>query len=727
MENTPYFSVIVPVYNVERYVKICLQSILAQTFQDFELIIIDDESPDNSYDVCHELIKDNKKVRIIRHEKNQGLGGARNTGIKNALGKYIFFVDSDDLILPDALQKLYNVSKKFDADIIRTLLRYEVFQDDDKPINTRNMRLVEEKKPEGFLKDDLVYRLVNFCIKDRIQYMAWLALYKREFLLKNNLLFPSCIYEDQPFSFRALCIAKRYLMIHEPLNVFRYREGSIQHSKNLKNFSKAVESMRITAELVSNTLSEFPEFQGKQTLMYQCLASMFEPIMAAQILPLYDGTVSFEELDNTTDKALSPIFGNNTVLAKFWINGFSSMWRQANILSIQNQHMQKELNFLAQSRNNFFVDTVKLLRNCAISSNKIVFVNFNGRGYGCNPKYIAQEILRQNLNYDLVWLVNNMNETMPEKIRKVQFNSAGAVYELSTAKVIISNTKLQLPFIKKQGQFFIMTWHGDYWVKYVEKDTEDQLSKEYVINSKQNSAITDLIPSSSKLQTEEIRRAYWYNGEIIECGLPRNDIFFKSSEELINNLKRRLNIPVENKILLYAPTFRNDIPTSVNAYKFNQGKILEVIRKKFKGEWSLLLRFHPNVSGAGFAQNLYRLSSNVIDVTNYPDPQEIILISDVLISDYSSVIYNFMISRKPAFIFAKDAKTYPKERRIKPLFYELPFDINETEDELFDCIENFDMTKFNARVDKFLSRINSYDDGHASERIVTVIKNVVNV
>ncbi|MBQ6975180.1 MAG: glycosyltransferase family 2 protein, partial [Selenomonadaceae bacterium] len=97
--KTPLISAVVPIYNVERYIKVCIDSILAQTFQDFEIIIVDDASPDNSYNICQKLYGGNEKVRIVRHEKNQGLEPARNTGIEYARGKYIFFVDSDDFIL----------------------------------------------------------------------------------------------------------------------------------------------------------------------------------------------------------------------------------------------------------------------------------------------------------------------------------------------------------------------------------------------------------------------------------------------------------------------------------------------------------------------------------------------------------------------------------------------------------------------------------------------------
>ena len=111
MNNSPYFSIIVPMYNAEKYIRICVNSILMQTFQDFELIIVDDCSTDNSYNICRELYGNNEKIHLFRHEKNQGPGIARNLGMENSRGEYIFFIDSDDAIIPNALEKLHKATQ----------------------------------------------------------------------------------------------------------------------------------------------------------------------------------------------------------------------------------------------------------------------------------------------------------------------------------------------------------------------------------------------------------------------------------------------------------------------------------------------------------------------------------------------------------------------------------------------------------------------------------------
>ena len=222
-----------------------------------------------------------------------------------------------------------------------------------------------------------------------------------------------------------------------------------------------------------------------------------------------------------------------------------------------------------------------------------------------------------------------------------------------------------------------------------------------------------------------MRESFWYNGEILKCGLPRNDIFFNRTEEFIAGIRKKLNVPPDNKIIMYAPTFRDNPAILADVYKFNAAKLTETLKKKFGGKWTLLIRLHPNVAWVNLSNNIFGNAENIINVTKYPDMQELLVVSDVLISDYSSSIYDFMILHKPVFIFAKDFDSYPKERGFKQLYFDLPYKINRTEDELLDCIKNFDAKKLEPAIKKFLDVIIPFDTGHASEEVVKRIKSVI--
>lgn len=350
---------------------------------------------------------------------------------------------------------------------------------------------------------------------------------------------------------------------------------------------------------------------------------------------------------------------------------------------------------------------------------KVVFVNFAGRGFGDNPKYIAKEILHQSLPYDLVWLTYNMNNQFPKGIRKVRFYSLKSRYELATARIIISNTKGRLPYRKKRSQYYIQTWHGGFGVKFIEKDIEQYLPAKYIQDSKYDSSITDLILSGSEFQTDVIQKSFWYEGEIFKKGVPRNDIFYNCTSEKVSRLKSEYGFDTNCKIATYAPTFRDD--KRIDAYQLDVIRLLEVLRNKTNCQWKLIVRLHPIISESN---ELFDYSCDVINGSTFDDAQEVLLISDLLITDFSSMMMDFSIMKRPVFLFITDLDEYVnKSRGIRPLFYKLPFTLSQSNEELCQAISSFKDDAYQKSLSMFMDQYyQSYDDGHASEYVVERIK-----
>lgn len=346
---------------------------------------------------------------------------------------------------------------------------------------------------------------------------------------------------------------------------------------------------------------------------------------------------------------------------------------------------------------------------------KIVFANFNGRGYGCNPKYIAQEIIAQNLPYELVWLVSENDKSMPDRIRQVKITSEDSFRELATAKVIINNVKGDLNFKKRKDQYYIQTWHAGYSFKYLERDAADKLSKEYLLGSRYNSIDTDLFLSNSIIQSEEYRRAFWCKCEILEAGLPRNDLFFKSDFECKKKVRELLNIEDGSHVVLYAPTFRtcND---DVKVYGLDFKRVLNSLQNRFGGNWLLLVRLHPNI-----VQDSIKLEA-AIDVSNYPDMQELLLISDVLVTDYSTSMFDMTEMNKKVFLFSNDIEEYQSLRGLKRSYFELPIPISKNNDELEKNINSFDADLYEEVLIDINKIYATYDSGNAAFAVVDKIK-----
>lgn len=355
-----------------------------------------------------------------------------------------------------------------------------------------------------------------------------------------------------------------------------------------------------------------------------------------------------------------------------------------------------------------------------IKNNKIVVCNYYGRGFSDNAKYIAIEAIDRKLNYDIVWLVKNLNNNeFPDKIRLVKYKSFKAIYELSTAKVWIDNSRKNYYTIKRKEQIYIQTWHGGIALKKIEKDAEDALLNRYVNFAKKDSRNADLFISNSRFSTNMYKRAFWYDGEILESGVPRNDLLFNNVDDTKHKVKLFFNLGNNKKIIMYAPTFRKD--NNLEVYKFDYEKCIEKFNKKFSEDYVMLIRLHPNVFIK--STQLEFNSYNVFNASFYPDMQELLVAADILITDYSSSMFDFMLTKKPCFIYASDIKDYCDDRGFYFELDKLPFIVSKSMDEMVKNIDMFDSDVYFKELDKFLKEQGCIDNGTASKQVVDWIEN----
>lgn len=360
---------------------------------------------------------------------------------------------------------------------------------------------------------------------------------------------------------------------------------------------------------------------------------------------------------------------------------------------------------------------VSLLRFLPIKRDKIVFCNFSGRGYGDNPKYIAEEIHKRKLNVDMVWLCADAKTAFPEYVRPVKMWSLQHYFELATAHSIISNVRIDLGVEKRKGQTYLQTWHAPFSPKKLEGEAVETLKKEYLISAKHDGAITDGIISNSHLLDEQYKRAFWLNknAEILKIGLPRNDFLINNANNkaLITTIKEKINIPSEAYVVLYAPTFRDDYTT--NGYKLDFENVRKVFEIRFGKPCWMLIRLHPN---ARKQVNEIIFTSEIIDMTSYPDIQELSIVSDAVISDYSSSVFDFSTMGKPAFICALDLQHYMETRGLLDEFFRFPFPFSESNEKLIEQICYFDENKYRVNLKNYFTKNPIYDKGDAAIKAV---------
>lgn len=358
-----------------------------------------------------------------------------------------------------------------------------------------------------------------------------------------------------------------------------------------------------------------------------------------------------------------------------------------------------------------------------IKNNKVVITSYFGKGYGDNAKYIAEELLKEE-KFDIVWLLGDLSDELPNAIRKVKYDSFAAIYELATAKIWIDNCRKPIYARKRFNQYYIQTWHGDIGNKRVENDANDSLYNSYIKMAKRDSKMADLFVSGNQWMTEKYRTSFWYEGEVAKCGYPRRDILYSDTEK-IWFFKKKLGVSEDSKICLYAPTFRkaNNGIIDLSVYDVDWDSVLNALKQRFGGEWTILIRLHPNISQ--YSKQL-SIPNKAMNVTDYPDMQELMAVSDICITDYSSSVYDFAVTKKPGFIFAKDLSDYLKDRGTYFDFSDTPFVVAETNEALIEAISNFDFVEYEEKHEHFYRDIlGMYSEGNASEYICGVIKGIV--
>lgn len=352
-----------------------------------------------------------------------------------------------------------------------------------------------------------------------------------------------------------------------------------------------------------------------------------------------------------------------------------------------------------------------------IKKKKILVSSYYGRGYGDNLKYIVEEFLSRNIKkLQIVWVVKNKEEarSLPLGVKSCLVYSMKYYYHLSTSKIWIDNCRKAF-YYKKKNQYYVQTWHG-FALKRIEKDVEHNLSSVYVERAKKDSKAIDVIISCSAFMERIYKNSFWYNGEVVNLGAPRNDIIINKDANIIKKVKLYYSIKEKQKIVLYAPTFRKE--QSLSVYSLDFDKLLDCCNRKFGGDFIVLVRLHPNI--ATLASNI-QYGQKIKNATFYPDMQELLLATDVLISDYSSLMFDYALSLKPVFMFATDIDIYKNDRDFYFNLCDLPFNVSVNNEELEHNIMSFNIENYKLNLMNFYEDVGMIIDGQASKKVVDLI------
>lgn len=386
-----------------------------------------------------------------------------------------------------------------------------------------------------------------------------------------------------------------------------------------------------------------------------------------------------------------------------------------------------------------------LLKLIPVKKNRIVFTSYDGH-YSDSPKCICEKIKDLNKSLELIWIVDKKyKDQLPDYVKVAEYGSFIGKYYYASANIIIDNVyggkeiylcendkksirkyKILRFLNTKKKQCIYTTWHGI----PIKKMGRDQIGNKIYDFECPNTVMI----LGSKYEFEVMKRLTFNKIDMKLIGSPRDDILYVNDEKYINEKKKKLGLEINKKIILFAPTFRTEAGSfnkNIERSGLNQlneidiENFLKVLRRKFGGEWSLVCRFHYHVANMIDWEKLKeKYGDRIINGNQFDDMEEYLSCADILLTDISSCIFDFAITKKPILCFFPDVEYYINEERgLYIPIEEFPFEISKTFSELLLNIEAFEFKDYEMRMKKFNKKYGYIDIKDSTIKVAKYILN----
>jgi CDP-glycerol glycerophosphotransferase len=350
----------------------------------------------------------------------------------------------------------------------------------------------------------------------------------------------------------------------------------------------------------------------------------------------------------------------------------------------------------------------------------VLYDSFNGKQYSDAPRAVHEELCARGVEVGHLWVNRDGQAPIPPGTRTVEPNSRDWFEALATSRYLVANTHLPAWIRRRAGQEVAQTWHGIGFKRVAfDMDGIRFANPGYLEKLEQEAPNWSFLVSPSTFCTEIMRRAFRYHGEICEIGSPRNDVLFTGDRAAITDRVRRvLGVAPDRKLLLYAPTWRDNEFYGPGRYKFDLRLDVSQVPPALQQEYALLVRRHPNTVDDLLGQD----SAFVFDVANYPDVRDLLVAADVLVTDYSTISLDFLNTGRPVLYYTYDLASYRDS--LRGFYFDLegegPGPVLQTTGELVDALRDLDAVQHEYR-DRYANFREIYchaEDGHATDRLI---------
>lgn len=708
MSPLPRFSVIVPAYKVQAYLRECLDSVLFQSFTDLELIVVDDASPDACGEIAEEAaVRDPRVRRPVRLRENAGPGAARNRGMELARGDYLLFLDADDTLTPGALQAIADrIKETGEPDVlVHDFARVSWTGESGRDEHARHLT---EQGPAPFRLDDRP-GLLN------VTPVVWNKTYKREFVEDHDFRFPPGIYEDTPWTYPVLLAAETVTTLDRVCVHHRVRRhGALRGTTTRGHFDVFEQYDRAFAYI-----DERPELAHWRPLLFRRMVEHLTSVYSRRHrLPRearaeFLRTVRAHCLRYRTPGA--PVRARarlrQTLLRLGSHRTYRALWAAVRLGRGAGRLVR---GLAGRVRAGTLRVHYRVQRLLPLRADRAVFSAYGGRGYVCGPAALENAFRTYAPGIRTFWVAHpEHHHTLPVATRRVPPGSFAYWTALARAKYLVNNVDFDRRLVKRRGQVLLQTQHGTP-LKRMGLDLRDRpaaaRSTDFTTVLR-GSDQWDYVLSANRHSTLVWERVYPSAYTTLAYGSPRNDVFLKATSPDVARVRENLGIPEGAVAILYAPTYRD--------YRHTQRAHLDLERvlRKLGPRFVVLARAHH-----AYEAPLTDLShGRLLDVTGHPSVEDLCLASDALITDYSSLMFDYANLDRPIVIHTEDWDAYEAARGT---YFDLrsfpPGAVARSEDELIDIFatghwRGSRSTQLRAA---FRDRFCQYDDGRAAERVV---------
>lgn len=705
--GVPRFSIVVPCHNARAWLRPCLDSVLGQSFADFEIIGVNGASTDGSGRTLDEYASADPRVRAIHLTEDVGLGLTRNVGLKDCRGDYVLFLDSDDLYLPGSLAAIAaRIDETARPDIV--MFDYERISWDGK--------VVRNQRHDAFAREgEGVFTAAERPVFLTFLEVVWNKACRRDFLTLHGFVFTAGYYEDAPWTYSTMLTAERIATLDRVVVHYRQHRigGNIHATRTRQQFDIFDQYDRVHAFITSD-----PELAGWRRFAFD---RSLDHILAVLAKP--------ERLD---PDERAGFFHTAHAFAKRWkpegyspertSRGFKRwMLIYDDYATYSTLKLSSKVLHVPSPRK----AVGRLLQRRDLDPNLVLYGAYWFKQYACNPRAIYEKAAELAPHLRGVWVIDADHvSAVGEGVEYVVAGSPAYERLVARATYFVSNMNLPKELDKREGQIHVQTQHGTplktmgtdlrhYPIAAKDLDLEELMRQ---VDR------WDFNLSSNRYSSEIWERTYPSYFEELEYGYPRNDRLLTASVDEVRAIRAGLGFDDSNLVLLYAPTFRDGrdaVRTPAGMVDLGGDGVhldLDQLAAAAGEHGRVLVRTHYSLSKAPDVH-----SDRVIDVSQHPRVEDLMLAADVLIADYSSITFDYANLDRPIVLLADDKDAYESTRGTYFDITEFPPGlVARSPEELLAALQTRRFAAAEAAKHRqlFRERFCEFDDGRAAERVV---------